>query len=152
MNTRKGFTLVELLVVIAILAILATVSVVGYTSFINRAHDSNAQTEAHQIQTTIESFIISGYPYELGEKDDVTYYVVDLEGNWDNKDDTPNTKELRVCTYDETTGKYVPVATAIADAKALNADFAGLPGKLAVDANGVLTYTGKDTTKAIEIK
>ena len=33
-NTKKGFTLVELLVVIAILAILATVSVVGYTAYI----------------------------------------------------------------------------------------------------------------------
>ena len=36
-NTKKGFTLVELLVVIAILAILATVAVVGYTSFTRKA-------------------------------------------------------------------------------------------------------------------
>lgn len=57
-NTKKGFTLVELLVVIAILAILATVSVVGYTSFINRAEESNAQTEAHQIKAVIESALI----------------------------------------------------------------------------------------------
>ena len=46
----KGFTLVELLVVIAILAILATVSVVGYTSFINSANDSVAQQELTQIR------------------------------------------------------------------------------------------------------
>ncbi len=53
MNTmkRKGFTLVELLVVIAILAILATVSVVGYTSFIERAHVSNDQTMADQLNS-----------------------------------------------------------------------------------------------------
>jgi prepilin-type N-terminal cleavage/methylation domain-containing protein len=50
MNTRKGFTLVELLVVIAILAILATVSVVGYTSFINRANSSVAQQELTQVR------------------------------------------------------------------------------------------------------
>ena len=49
-NTKKGFTLVELLVVIAILAILATVSVVGYTSFIDRANDSVAQQELTQIR------------------------------------------------------------------------------------------------------
>ena len=47
-----------MLVVIAILAILATVSVVGYTSFINRANVSNAETEAHQIESTIESFLM----------------------------------------------------------------------------------------------
>ena len=55
MNTRKGFTLVELLVVIAILAILATVSVVGYTSFIDRADQSNADVEANQIKTIVTS-------------------------------------------------------------------------------------------------
>ena len=49
-NTKKGFTLVELLVVIAILAILATVSVVGYTSFINRANESTAQQELVQLR------------------------------------------------------------------------------------------------------
>lgn len=49
-NTKKGFTLVELLVVIAILAILATVSVVGYTAFINNANDSVAVQELTQIR------------------------------------------------------------------------------------------------------
>lgn len=58
MNTRKGFTLVELLVVIAILAILATVSVVGYTSFIDRAHQSNAQTEADQIKSIVSNALM----------------------------------------------------------------------------------------------
>lgn len=48
-NTKKGFTLVELLVVIAILAILATVSVVGYTSFIERAAVSNDENLAAQL-------------------------------------------------------------------------------------------------------
>ena len=58
MNTRKGFTLVELLVVIAILAILATVSVVGYTSFIERADQSNADVEANQIKTIVTSALM----------------------------------------------------------------------------------------------
>lgn len=48
-NKKKGFTLVELLVVIAILAILATVSVVGYTSFIERATVSNDENVAAQL-------------------------------------------------------------------------------------------------------
>lgn len=41
MRKRKGFTLVELLVVIAILAILASVSVVGYMGFTEKARRSN---------------------------------------------------------------------------------------------------------------
>ncbi len=48
-NKKRGFTLVELLVVIAILAILATVSVVGYTSFITRASVSNDENVAAQL-------------------------------------------------------------------------------------------------------
>ena len=59
----KGFTLVELLVVIAILAILATVSVVGYTSFIDRAEQSNADVEANQIKTIIESALMGADDY-----------------------------------------------------------------------------------------
>ncbi len=62
-NTKKGFTLVELLVVIAILAILATVSVVGYTSFIDRANQSNSDTEANQIKTMIESGLMGADEY-----------------------------------------------------------------------------------------
>ena len=49
----KGFTLVELLVVIAILAILATVSVVGYTSFIENANNSAAQQELIQVRDKV---------------------------------------------------------------------------------------------------
>ncbi len=72
MNTKKGFTLVELLVVIAILAILATVSVVGYTSFIERAEESNIATELHQIETTINSYDISNQTYVIGTVTDKT--------------------------------------------------------------------------------
>ena len=54
-NKRKGFTLVELLVVIAILAILATVSVVGYTAFIERANVSNDETVITQLNQFLEA-------------------------------------------------------------------------------------------------
>ncbi len=50
-KTKKGFTLVELLVVIAILAILATVSVVGYTSFIDKANQSVDEQFVTQLNT-----------------------------------------------------------------------------------------------------
>ena len=55
-NSKKGFTLVELLVVIAILAILATVAVVGYTSFIEKAELSVDQQAVDQINTLLTGF------------------------------------------------------------------------------------------------
>ena len=63
----KGFTLVELLVVIAILAILATVSVVGYTSFMTNARNSNAQTELHQVETYIEADMLVDKIFQISE-------------------------------------------------------------------------------------
>lgn len=47
---KKGFTLVELLVVIAILAILATVCIIGYTSFTKKAKESVYEQEKTQQQ------------------------------------------------------------------------------------------------------
>ena len=52
-NTKKGFTLVELLVVIAIVAILATVAIIGYTSFTKKAEESNDRTLVAQLNTAI---------------------------------------------------------------------------------------------------
>ena len=54
-NSKKGFTLVELLVVIAILAILATVAVVGYTSFIEKANISADQQAVTQMNNLLRA-------------------------------------------------------------------------------------------------
>ncbi len=54
-NSKKGFTLVELLVVIAILAILATVAVVGYTSFIEKANESADIQAVAQMNTVLSA-------------------------------------------------------------------------------------------------
>ena len=94
-NTKKGFTLVELLVVIAILAILASVAVVGYTAFITKAEESNAKTEAHQIDKAIESALLT---LEVGdivkvadgigvEKTASGYDAVELTGSEELADD-----------------------------------------------------------------
>lgn len=56
MNTFKktgGFTLVELIIVIAILAILSSVAVVGYSTYIERANDSAVNTELSNIASAV---------------------------------------------------------------------------------------------------
>ena len=55
MKKKKGFTLVELLVVIAILAILATITVVGYISFTNKAKESNDISLTTQMNTVLQA-------------------------------------------------------------------------------------------------
>ena len=62
----KGFTLVELLVVIAILAILATVSVVGYTNYIKNANESLALQELSQVKSSILAEDIVNNDFAIG--------------------------------------------------------------------------------------
>jgi len=50
-----GFTLVELIVVIAILAILAGVAVPAYSGYIKRANDTACLSELSAIQTAAQS-------------------------------------------------------------------------------------------------
>lgn len=77
-HTQKGFTLVELLVVIAILAILATVSVVGYTAYIDKANNSVAMQEAQPYESmirneaTIKGSCVVGTVGETGSTKNVT--------------------------------------------------------------------------------
>jgi len=65
MKKKKGFTLVELLVVIAILAILATVSIIGYTSFIKKANKSNDEAVVAQINLILQASEQEGKPNTL---------------------------------------------------------------------------------------
>ena len=139
-NAQKGFTLVELLVVIAILAILATVSVVGYTSFINRAEDSTIETELHQIETTINSYAISKQDYVIATKTvgKVTtkyYAVVDANGN------------VTICaedTADDADDRWLDPLTN-ADLKGLDwTDFADVSEGFSLDKDtNNLVYRGK---------
>lgn len=78
-NTKKGFTLVELLVVIAILAILATVSVVGYSSFIERADISVDEQLVAQLNNFLEAYQADHTNRFYGEKitDKNAHYIIE---------------------------------------------------------------------------
>ena len=164
MNKKKGFTLVELLVVIAILAILATVSVVGYTAFIDKANESNANTEAHQVQAAINAALIDGNDYAINElpeeasADPTTYavYTVKADGKiyvktyasvqseetyaWELQDADPETDGIQ-------SDKIVSAGADITAAFRDNADFAALTGTFKVEGGQlVYTYEGFDAT------
>ena len=62
-HNHEGFTLVELIIVIAILAILSSVAVVGYSSYITKA---NKQADQTLIAEIIHAAELYGYSANLG--------------------------------------------------------------------------------------
>ena len=62
---NRGFTLVELLVVIVVIAILAAVSVVAYSGIQNRAHDAVVRSDASSITRSLElaRLTLGHYPF-----------------------------------------------------------------------------------------
>lgn len=75
-NSKKGFTLVELVVVIAILAILAAIAIPVVNSIINTATKNGAESDGQSIELAIkeaQSYIASGSTeiYDGAKKVDV---------------------------------------------------------------------------------
>lgn len=63
LKNRKGFTLIELIVVIAILGILAAVLVPQFGGFTDKARSAQGMTDAQAITTAIEAFNVENGAY-----------------------------------------------------------------------------------------
>jgi prepilin-type N-terminal cleavage/methylation domain-containing protein len=60
MKKQSGFTLIELMVVMAIIAILATAGLTAYSNYTKKARDSARAVVARQILTAVESLADGG--------------------------------------------------------------------------------------------
>ena len=101
-NNKKGFTIVELVIVIAVIAILAGVLIPTFAGIITKAQDSAALQEATAIKNAANVEALS-LPEHKGLEEiagDKTIYVVTAKGVW--------------FTWAE--GKLNPLETALADA------------------------------------
>mgnify|MGYP003310294506 CR=1 FL=1 len=67
-KAKKGFTLVELVVVIAVIAILAAVSVGAYFGVTESANNSRAEQEAKQAYTQLQTKTLAGLDLGTGTK------------------------------------------------------------------------------------
>lgn len=58
-NKSKGFTIVELLIVIVVIGILATLVIVTFTGIQQKARDSKRQTDINALDSHIEAYYAS---------------------------------------------------------------------------------------------
>jgi len=63
MKTQKGFTLIELMIVVAIIGILAAIAIPQFASYRVKAFNSAAQSDIHTIKLTEESFYVDFQSY-----------------------------------------------------------------------------------------
>lgn len=70
---QKGFTIVELLIVVVVIAILAAITIVAYTGIQNRTHDSAVQNDLATFYKKLEAYKIddpnSRYPTPVNASD-----------------------------------------------------------------------------------
>lgn len=68
---QKGFTLIELMIVIAIIGILAAIAVPQYQNYIARSQVSSAQGEVAALKTAVEDAILRGNAASLTNTTDL---------------------------------------------------------------------------------
>jgi len=66
MKNNRGFTLIELMVVVVIIGILAAIAIPNYVALTARAKEASVKQNMHTLQVAIEDFrVINGYLYPI---------------------------------------------------------------------------------------
>ena len=119
-KTRTGFTIVELVIVIAVIAILAAVLIPTFSSIIGKARESSAIQTVH---SAVKTFVSSGGSVEPGTfvyveyREDGELYQFRFDGH-----ETTRVPKDEVLDFDVSTTKY-PFAAVYTLNPAKNGDF-----------------------------
>ena len=62
-SNEKGFTLIELMIVIAIIGILAAIAIPQFSAYRTRSYNSSAQSDVRNIATAQEAYYVDASTY-----------------------------------------------------------------------------------------
>lgn len=82
--SQKGFTIVELLIVIVIIGILATIGFVAFSGAQNRANKSKAESTVSQVKSKLGEYYAINNTYPADETAVTTFLTSDAGGNNDS--------------------------------------------------------------------
>src|ERR1044072_114498 len=78
---QKGFTIVELLIVIVVIGILATLVIVTFTGIQQKARNTKRQTDINAVNSHVEAFYAqNGYYPTLAHINDATWRGTNMKG------------------------------------------------------------------------
>jgi type IV pilus assembly protein PilA len=119
-HVQKGFTLIELMIVVAIIGILAAVAIPAYQDYIARAQVSEAASMTSGIKTTMAEY-------------------AQINGAYPTTDTTPTNSDLEV------NGQYADAKVGEGDG-VITVTFKDAGDVNANVAEGILTFTGPTLT------
>jgi prepilin-type N-terminal cleavage/methylation domain-containing protein len=103
LKKERGFTIVELLIVIVVIAILAAITIVAYNGIQNRAKTTSAQSAAQTAAKKAEAYNADATGYPLlstdltGATGDKTYALTGVTFGTPAANAAPNTLLFRKC-------------------------------------------------------
>lgn len=85
-SSRRGFTIVELLIVVVVIAILAAVTIVAFNGVVSRSQDSRRQDDAQAITKALQLYYIDNgsYPTSSGSTTINNFWSTTADASWAN--------------------------------------------------------------------
>ena len=113
---NKGFTIVELLIVIVVIGILALLVITTYSGIQAKARNAKRQTDLQSIQTQLEAFFSqNGYYPSLADMNDTTWLNTNMKSLDQNAlidPSNPSDSKTLLAAPDTTKHQYAYAVTA----------------------------------------
>jgi general secretion pathway protein G len=68
LKSKDGFSMIELMIVVAIMAVLATLTASNFSGFMDKAKVTKAQTDIQTLSTTLESYKLDNGNYPSSDE------------------------------------------------------------------------------------
>lgn len=111
-TNKRGFTIIELIVVIAIISVLAAIVIVGVVQYINKARDASVKSNLAQIAKTLQIYFSSHSNYDSLTQNPEINFPCNQSSYGINKSSNQYAIYAKMCSKDhylclDSTGKSV---------------------------------------------